>query len=54
MDFSFKIKKFFNGLNQNLLNLPDIWMSSLDENEFNDYFSSKKNYIERFFKRKKI
>lgn len=53
MDFSFKIKKFFNGLNQNLLNLPDIWMSSLDENEFNDYFSSKKkNYIESFFRKK--
>lgn len=55
MSLTFKIKKFFNGLSYDLINLPDIWMSSLDEVEFQEYFGyHRNNQIKNFFVKKKI
>ena len=55
MTTSFKIKKFFEGLNHDLINLPDIWMSSLNEEEFNNYFKKEKKIeIKKYFVKKKF
>lgn len=54
MNTSYKVKKFFEGLNQDLINLPDIWMSSLNEEEFNNYFKEKKIEIKKYFVKKKF
>jgi len=55
MSITFKIKKFFDGLNHDLINLPDMWMSSLNEEEFKNYFKNKHNdEIKNFFVKKKL